>query len=101
MLPIRSHFGTVMANDEEVKFFIFLYFRVSRDVKRPSFKWGLSPVEERFIIIQFVVVLANCLQQFGVYNSARMTDMDLTSSKMEVLDLTMECSCTKYCQNIL
>ena len=25
-------------------------------------------MEERFIIIQFVAVLANCLQQFGVYN---------------------------------
>ena len=65
---MRSHFGTVMADEEGVKFSFFLSFRACRDVRRPSSEWGLSPVEERFIIIQFVVVLANTLKQFGVYN---------------------------------
>ena len=31
-------------------------------------EWGLSPVEERFIIIQFIVVLADTLKQFSVCN---------------------------------
>ena len=65
----RSHFGTVMANDEEVKKFnFFLSFRACRDIRRPSSEWGPSPVEEQFIKIQFVVVLANTLKQFGMYN---------------------------------
>ena len=36
--------------------------------RRPSMEWGLSPVEESFIIIRFVVVLADTLRQFGMYN---------------------------------
>ena len=35
---------------------------------RPSTEWGLSPIEQRFIIIRFVVVLADCLKQFSMYN---------------------------------
>ena len=31
-------------------------------------EWGLSPVEQRFIIIRFVFILADCLKQFSVYN---------------------------------
>ena len=51
MLPTRSHFRTVMANKDEVKFSFFLSFRAYRDIRRPSSEWGLSLVEERFIII--------------------------------------------------
>ena len=36
--------------------------------KRPSTVWQLSPVEQRWILVRFVVVLSDCLQQFGVYN---------------------------------
>ena len=36
--------------------------------KRPSTESGCSPVEQRWILIRFVVVLSDCLQQFGVYN---------------------------------
>ena len=31
-------------------------------------EWGLSPVEQRWIMVRFVVVLSYCLQQFGLYN---------------------------------
>ena len=57
-----------MANDQQVKFSSFLSFRACRDIRRPSSEWGLSPVEKRFIIIRFIVVLANTLRQFGTYN---------------------------------
>ena len=57
-----------MADNEEVKFSFFLSFRACRDIRRPSSEWGLSPVEERFIIVQFIVVLADTLKQFCMYN---------------------------------
>ena len=31
-------------------------------------EWGLSPVEQRWILVRFVVVLSDCLKQFQVYN---------------------------------
>ena len=37
-------------------------------MKRPSTEWGLSPVEQHWIIVRFVEVLSDCLQQFGIYN---------------------------------
>ena len=36
--------------------------------QRPSTEWGLSPVEQRWILVRFVVVLSDCLKQFQVYN---------------------------------
>ena len=35
---------------------------------RPSTEWGLSPVEQRFIIIRIFIILADCLEQFSIYN---------------------------------
>ena len=35
--------------------------------RRPSTEWGLSPVEQRFIIIRFVIILADCLKQFSMF----------------------------------
>ena len=37
-------------------------------IQRPSTEWGLSPVEQRWILVRFVVVLSDCLKQFQVYN---------------------------------
>ena len=63
-----SHFGTVMVLDKEEKNHFFLSFRASRNVKRPSYEWMESPVEQRWIIICFIAVLASSLVQFGMYN---------------------------------
>ena len=68
MLQMRSHFGTVMADDGGRKIDFFCFMLVNMASRRPSTEWGLSPVEIRFIIIQFIVVLANTLRQFGLYN---------------------------------
>ena len=44
------------------------YFLVKMVTKRPSIEWGLSPIEQRWILVRSVVVLSDCLQQFQVYN---------------------------------
>ena len=57
-----------MADTKEVNIQFFLLFSAKMLTKRPSTEWGLSPVEQRWILVRFVVVLSNCLQQFQVYN---------------------------------
>ena len=65
---MRSHFRTVMA-DYGGKYSDFpFYFSVKMSSKRPSSKWGLSPVNERWLVIRMVAFLMNELKQFGCYN---------------------------------
>ena len=68
MLQMRSHFGTVMANEGRRKIDFFCFILANMASRRPSMQWGLSPAEERFIIIRFLVVLADTLKQFSIYN---------------------------------
>ena len=51
MLQTRSRLGTVMANNGGSKIDLFCPFLVNMVSRRPSTEWGLSPVQERFIII--------------------------------------------------
>ena len=57
-----------MASNKEVKIILFLSFRASHNVKRPSYEWMESLMRQRWIIILFISVLASSLVQFGIYN---------------------------------
>ena len=68
MLQMRSHFGTVMANDGGRKIDFFCFILVNMASRRPSTEWGLSPIEERWFIIRWVTVLGDEMPQFKLYN---------------------------------
>ena len=61
MLQMRSRFGTVRADEGGRKIDFFCFILANMASRRPSTEWGLSPVEERFITIRLVVVLADTL----------------------------------------
>ena len=57
---------TMMSKEVNI-YFLFL-FSANMSTQSPSTKWRLSPVEQRWILVRFVVVLSDCLKQFQVYN---------------------------------
>ena len=52
----------------EINIQIFLLFFSENGYKKTINGVGLIPVEQRWILVRFVAVLSNCLQQFGIYN---------------------------------
>ena len=58
----------VMADDGG-KYSDFLLISLAKMAsKRPSGKWGLSPVNERWFVIQIIAFLSDQLKQFRCYN---------------------------------
>ena len=55
--------------------------------KRPSSKWGISPVNERWFVIRMVTFFMNKLKQFGCYNiykSDSTVDLEFNSDNNKI-----------------
>ena len=65
---MRSHFGTVMADNRCKKIEFFCFLLVNMASRRPSTEWGLSLIKERWFIICWVAVLSDEMPQFKLYN---------------------------------
>ena len=66
---MRSRFwdSWLMMMSKEVSIYFLFLFSANMSTQRPSMEWGLSPVEQRWFLVRFVV-LSNCLKQFQVHN---------------------------------
>ena len=67
MLPTRFSFSGLswLMTEVGIDFFCFIFSK--NGIRRPSMEWGLSPVNERFLVIRMVAILSNQLAQFGCY----------------------------------